>query len=167
MPVPSPFTSPRRTVRLLRTALGRVQESFEAHHAASKLLRHSVAALRRAAARWSLTSDPHLTTLKELFADSASKLAPEEAKLVENQLQLIVGHKLDVLPIDVVLMRTRLDPFEGPHEPDLGWQRVTTGRIKVHILDGLHSDLLTPECAPDIAALMASYLLARRVAPLA
>ena len=42
------------------------------------------------------------------------------------------------MPIDMVLFRVALDPFEGPHEEELGWRRVTTGRITVEYLPGTH-----------------------------
>ena len=48
------------------------------------------------------------------------------------------------MPIDMVLFRVALDPFEGPHEEELGWRRVTTGRITVEYLPGTHQSVLTP-----------------------
>jgi hypothetical protein len=67
------------------------------------------------------------------------------------------------MPIDMVLFRTALDPFEGPHEEELGWRRVTTGRITVEYLPGTHQSLLTAGGSQDLASRLEPYLRCRLV----
>jgi hypothetical protein len=76
---------------------------------------------------------------------------------------MIMNHSFEIMPVNIVLLRTRLEPFEGPHEPELGWQRVTNGSIRVEYLSLPHSELLTPEGAPEVARILERYLLTRRI----
>jgi hypothetical protein len=63
----------------------------------------------------------------------------------------------------MVLFRVALDPFEGPHEEELGWRRVTTGRITVEYLPGTHQHVLTAGGSQDLASRLEPYLRCRLV----
>jgi hypothetical protein len=63
---------------------------------------------------------------------------------MQRYFEAIVGHHFDGMSSDLVLFRTPLDPFEGPHEHDLGWRHVTTGRVIVEQVQETHSSVLTP-----------------------
>jgi hypothetical protein len=63
-----------------------------------------------------------------------------------------------------VLLRTRLDPFEGPHELDLGWGRVIRGDVAIEAFPGRHEDLLSNASAADLATALARHL-GRRTVP--
>jgi hypothetical protein len=64
--------------------------------------------------------------------------------------------------IDVVLVRTALDPIEGPHEADLGWRRAVRGTVTIVPVPGGHDELLTAQGAPALAQRLEPFLLGRR-----
>ena len=72
--------------------------------------------------------------------------------------EAIWNHEFRKLPIDMVLFRVLLDPFEGPHERELGWQRVTGGKIAVEGLAGTHERVLTPDGSRELASRLEMYL---------
>ena len=163
VPIPSPFSSPERAIRLLRTIHGRIDEALGSQMTFVQFAKRVSGALHRVASRWSLTAVPRASKLEEILTNVSAGLVPAQQKLVEDHLQMIMNHSFEVMPINIVLLRTRLDPFEGPHEPELGWQRVTSGPIRVEYLSLPHSELLTPEGAPEVARILERYLLTRRI----
>jgi hypothetical protein len=84
-----------------------------------------------------------------------------EIKSMQRYLEAIVGHHFDGMPIDLVLFRTPLDPFEGPHEHDLGWRHVTTGRVIVEQVQGTHSSVLAAAGCQDLVRRFEPYLMQR------
>jgi hypothetical protein len=67
--------------------------------------------------------------------------APEIAGW-QARLDAIVRYEPRGLPVHVTLFRTPLDPFEGPHEPDLGWRRAAAAGVSIIVVQGRHVDLL-------------------------
>jgi hypothetical protein len=76
---------------------------------------------------------------------------------------MIASYELRQDPIDVVLFRTLVDPFEGPHEPDLAWSRALMGHVVVEHLPGPHEKLLSGDGARSLARVMERHLLNRAV----
>ena len=161
--IPSPFSSPRRAFRMLRSLRRRIEDAIAAQLTFEQFAKRCVGALRRVASRWSPLAAPHIPSIDEVLANAATELAPAHHKLIEDHLQMIQHHQFERMPIDIVLLRTELDPFEGPHEAELGWQRVTSGQIRIEYLSLPHMELLTPEGAPEVADIIQRYLLVRRV----
>ena len=75
------------------------------------------------------------------------------------QLNMVITHEPRRHPIDVVLFRSNVDPFEGPHESDLGWHRTVTGRVTVETLPLRHHEMLTVDGVPRLAGLVRKHLL--------
>jgi thioesterase domain-containing protein len=158
VPVPSPFGSPRRLVRLSRTAAGRVREVLSGPGGLSRLWARARSAALRGLTRWNVLPLGREPTMDELFADAKVKWSDEEKGRMRQSFEAIWHHEFRRMPIDMTLFRVALDPFEGPHEPELGWQRVTSGKITIQYLTGTHERLLTAECARELASRLEPYL---------
>ena len=65
-------------------------------------------------------------------------------------------------PLDVVLVRSLYDPFEGPFESDLGWSQAIQGKTQVEIVSLRHNDFLNKEFSETIAKIMKSHLYDRK-----
>jgi hypothetical protein len=85
----------------------------------------------------------------------------EAKELMQLRLDAILSYKPRQDPIDVVLLRTLFDPFEGPHEPDLAWGRTIRGKVGVEHLPGPHEMLLASEGAKSLARALERHLLSR------
>jgi amino acid adenylation domain-containing protein len=155
---PSPFTSFTRLRRLARTTTGRVQELLSGPDALKRLWIRTASALMRGAAMWLPLPLSYHAKVEGLFVGAGVELSEAEKALMQSHLNAIMSHTPKRYPIDVVLLRTHLDPFEGPHEPDLGWSRAVTGNIVIDTLPCMHHELLTRDGAPRLAALVRPYL---------
>ncbi len=155
---PSPFTSFTRMRRLARTTTGRVQELLSGPDALKRLWIRTTSALMRGAAMWLPIPLAYHAKVEGLFVGAGVELSEAEKELMQSHLNAIMNHTPKRYPIDVVLFRTHLDPFEGPHEPDLGWSRAVTGNIAIDTLPCMHHELLTRDGAPRLAALVRPYL---------
>ena len=111
--------------------------------------------------------------LDEMFPNASATWSEEERQHTREYFEAIWSHEFRGMPIDMVLFRLALDPFEGPHEEELGWRRVTTGRITVEYLPGMHERLLNgrwlsgPGLAPRAVPAVPSgpLMMLRRTAP--
>jgi aspartate racemase len=161
--VPSPFTSLRRFVRFSRTLVDRVGEVLSLPRPLSELWRRGRAAVRRIGRRWKLLVRRH--NFDGMFPDAMwsnnAMWSEQERKRMREYFEAIWNHKFLGMPIDIVLFRVALDPLEGPHENELGWRRVTTGKITVEYLPGRHQRLLTTVGSRDLASRLESYLKCR------
>lgn len=165
VPVPSPFSSPRRLARLSRTALGRVRETLSGPHKLARLWSRTRRAVLRSAARWHILMLREDPTIREAVAEAQSQPSDAERERRHRYFEAIWTHEFVKMPIDMVLFRVALDPFEGPHEPQLGWQRVTSGTIMLEYLSGSHEDVLTPEGSRELASRLEAHLKLREAAP--
>ena len=164
VPVPSPFGSPRRLVRLSRTVVGRFREILQRPSALSRLWARSRSAVRRGVARWKVLPVGYEPSFTDYFGGPDFKGSIEESERMQRFFEMVSRHRFRGIPIDVVLFRVRLDPFEGPHEPQLGWQRVTGGRIAVEYLPGDHSSVLTGAGCREWVPRLEAYLKRREPA---
>jgi thioesterase domain-containing protein len=165
VPVPSPFGSATRLLRLLRTVVGRVWETLSGPNPLARLWSRTRAAVGRGLARWKLTSLPHEPDAGDSFAQAVATLPDAERGRWQRYLEAIWRHAFGPLELDLVLFRVALDPFEGPHEAQLGWQRVTRGAITVEPLRGRHEQVLSAKGAPELAARLAVHLERRAPSP--
>jgi amino acid adenylation domain-containing protein len=161
--VPSPFTSPRRLVRFLRTLVGRVWEGLSRPGPFHELWMRGRFAVLRSVTRWNLLSLERECNLDEMFPGVSATWSDEERQHVREYFEAIWSHEFRGMPIDMVLFRVALDPFEGPHEEELGWRRVTTGRITVEYLTGSHNRMVTAGGSQDLASRLEPYLRCRVV----
>jgi thioesterase domain-containing protein len=160
--VPSPFTAPRRLVRFSRTLVGRAWEVLNRPRPLPELWRRARLAILRSLTRWDFLEREH--SFDEMFPDATrATWSDEEHQHTREYQQAIWSHKFRGMPIDMVLFRVALDPFEGPHEEELGWRRVTTGRITVEYLPGTHQHVLTAGGSQDLASRLEPYLRCRLV----
>ena len=157
--VPSPFTTPQRLVRFSRTLVNRAWEVLSRPGPLPELWMRSRAAVLRSVTRWDLLQREY--NLDEMFPNA--KWSEEERQHTREYFEAIWRHEFRGMPIDMVLFRLALDPFEGPHEEELGWRRVTTGRITVEYLPGVHERLLNAGGSQDLASRLEPYLRCRLV----
>jgi thioesterase domain-containing protein/acyl carrier protein len=165
VPVPSPFTSARRLARFSRTVVGRVRETMHGPRKMARLWSRARSAVLRGATRWNLLPIGHEPSISETFADTEGKLSEAERERMGQYFDAIWNHRFQAMPVDVVLLRVPLDPFEGPHEPELGWGGVTSGKIEVEYLVGTHRRVLSPEGSRELAALLRAHLRRRPASP--
>ena len=130
--------------------MGRAWEVLSRPDPLPELWMRSRSAILRSVTRWNLLERKY--NLDEMFPNHAT-WSEEERQHAREYFEAIWSHEFRGMPIDMVLFRVALDPFEGPHEDELGWRRVTTGRITVEYLPGTHERLLTaglsgPRLAP-------------------
>ncbi|MEI9952093.1 MAG: amino acid adenylation domain-containing protein [Pseudomonadota bacterium] len=155
VPMLSPFTSPRRLLRLSRTVFGRVREIVERTRSISQLLLRATAAAQRSLARWHSKYQP---TIEELLGQVPVTFSRRDVETMQRYLDATVDHRFGQLSVDIVLFRVPLDPPEGPYEQDLDWSRVTQGKVFVEQMHGRHGDLMTSAGCRELAALMDSHL---------
>ena len=160
--VPSPFTTPRQLVRFSRTLVGRAWEVLNRPGPLPELWMRARLAILRSLTRWNFLEREH--NFDEMFPNATSATwSDEERQHTREYQEAIWSHEFRGMPIDMVLFRVALDPFEGPHEEELGWRRVTTGRITVEYLPGTHQSLLTAGRSQDLASRLEPYLRCRLV----
>jgi len=162
--IPSPFSHPRRLLRMSRTALGRVTEVYDQGNFLARFPRRAGSAIVRSAARWFPWLGEYKQTVDDLFQGVQVDFTPHDMELMQHQLQTSLQYEPRRLPLNAVLLRTRLDPFEGPHELDLGWGRVIRGDVAIEAFPGRHEDLLSNASAADLATALARHL-GRRTVP--
>jgi amino acid adenylation domain-containing protein len=160
VPTPSPLTSPRRLLRLSKTIAGRVEEILAETNSVQSLLQRSRDALRRNVGRWDGLWFKYQPTVEELFG-ALPNFSMREVETMQRYLDAIDGHRFDTLTLDLVLFRIPLDPPEGPYEEDLGWGRVTSGKVTVEQVAGKHNDLMTSAGCRELAARFDAYLKQR------
>ena len=102
--------------------------------------------------------------IEELLGEMPVHFSERDIEYMQRYLDAVVAHHFGELSLDLVLFRTPLDPPEGPFERDLGWRRVTTGRITVEHVRGRHGDILSSAGCRELAAHLNSYL-AQRAGP--
>jgi hypothetical protein len=127
----------------------------------ARIWRRARAAAVRSAARWHVLPIRYKLTVDQILDDIPGKFPNHEIERIQRYLEAVVGHDFDGMPIDLVLFRTPLDPFEGPHENDLGWRHVTTGRVIVEQVQGTHSSVLTPVGCQELVRRFEPYLMQR------
>ena len=160
--VPSPFTTPRRLVRFSRTLVGRAWEVLNRPGPLPELWMRARSAILRSLTRWNFLEREH--NFDEMFPNATcATWSDEERQHTREYQEAIWSHEFRGMPIDMVLFRVALDPFEGPHEDELGWRRVTTGRITVEYLPGTHQRVLTAGRSQDLASRLEPYLRCRLV----
>jgi len=160
-PVPSPFTNLRRFWRLLRTTVARLQEILESRGPIEESVARVVGAAVRAPARWFARPRARQQDVSELFRGTAADFSAADLACMQAQLDSFMRYRPKDVPVDLCLFRTEFDPFEGPHEPDLGWSRVVRGSVRIEWLSSRHHEFLTPSGVPQLAASMMPYLQGR------
>jgi thioesterase domain-containing protein len=161
--IPPPFTSLRRTLRFSRTVADRFGEILDEPHALPRLWKRSKSAVVRSLTRWFPLGAPRNQRIDEVIPGMDKQVRNDEKELMQLRLDMIASYELRQDPIDVVLFRTLVDPFEGPHEPDLAWSRALMGHVVVEHLPGPHEKLLSGDGARSLARVMERHLLNRAV----
>jgi amino acid adenylation domain-containing protein len=162
VPIPSPFTSPERLLRLSKTVVGRVQEILSRSGAIPELLSRARAAARRGIARWNMFNVEYRPSIEELLGAIPVSFSKRDIDTMQRYLDAVVAHHFAETSIDLVLFRTPLDPPEGPFQHDLGWQLVTRGKVTIEQLSGRHGDVLTSSGCRELATLFNAHLKRRR-----
>ncbi len=163
IPVPSPFTSPKRLWRLARTTAARLREIGENRGSIEASAGRVLEAALRAPARWFGRHYRH--DIGGLFRHAQVDFSKDDLSSMQAQLDLIMQYRPKTIPAKLVLFRTELDPFEGPHEPDLGWGRLVRDGVRIEWLAGRHHEVLAPSGASLLAAAITPYLLHRAANP--
>ena len=160
--IASPFSSPRRLWRLARTTIDRIKELLEEKHFFRNLIGRGKPALRRLWAKiWPSAKEPDWH-VEDLFARSGmSELTPEEAVRMQTHLETVNGFEPRRHPLNVVLIRSSYDPFEGPFEIDLGWKQVITGDTLVEVVPLRHHDFLSRAHIGRLAEVVKNHLNSR------
>ena len=110
---------------------------------------------------WPSAKEPDVH-VGDLFARSGmSALTPEEAARMQTHLETMINFQPRRYPLDVVLVRSQHDPFEGPFEADLGWSQAIEGKTQIEVLSLRHYDFLNKKFSETVAATMKSHLNAR------
>jgi hypothetical protein len=118
-------------------------------------------AVLRGVTRWSILPLGYEPSIGEMFVGTDVHWLDGDRERMRKYFEAIWNHEFRKMPIDVILFRVALDPFEGPHEPGLGWQRVTRGTITIEYLAGIHDRVLRPEGSRDLAPRLEAYLKRR------
>ena len=64
-------------------------------------------------------------------------------------------------PLNVVLVRSSHDPFEGPFELDLGWKQVVSGKTEVEVVPLRHHEFLNKRHIGQVAEIIKTHLKSR------
>ena len=160
--IASPFSSPRRLWRLGRTTFDRIRELLEEEHFFQNLINRGKPALRRLWAKiWPSAKEPDVH-VEDLFTRSGlSELTPEESSRMQAQLDTTMDFQPRRHPLNVVLIRSSHDPFEGPFEFDLGWKQAIAGETLVDVVPLRHHDFLDKNHIEVVAETMKTHLNAR------
>ena len=158
----SPFSSPRRLWRLGRTTIDRVKELFEGEYFFRTLINRGKPALHRLWAKiWPSAKEPDVY-VEDLFSRSGmSELTPEESARMQVHLDTTIVFQPRRHPLNVVLIRSRDYPFEGPFELDLGWKQAVTGDTLVEFVPLRHHQFLDKNHIGLVAEIMETYLKSR------
>lgn len=161
VPIPSPFTSLKRFSRLARTTVARLQEIFEEHGSLGESVERVTNAALRALARWFRRDRAYHEDIRGIFGGLQVDFAAEDLASMQAQLDSMMEYRPKKILTNLILFRVALDPFEGPHEPDLGWGRVVSGAVHIEWLPGRHHELLTPVGVSRLASAMMRHLQQR------
>jgi len=160
--IASPFSSPRRLWRIGRTTIDRILELLEGEDFFQNLVHRSKLPLQRLWAKiWPSAKQPNVH-VEDLFERSGmSSLTPQEAARMQMHLETTIDFQPRRYPLDVVLVRSLHDPFEGPFEPDLGWSQAIQGKTQIEIVSLRHYDFLNKNFSETVAGKMKIHLNAR------
>ena len=160
--IASPFSSPRRMWRLGRTTIDRILELFEEENFFQKLVTRGKPALKRLWAKvWPSAKEPDVH-VEDLFSRSGlSELTPEESLRMQAHLDTTIDFAPRRCPLDVVLIRSAHDPFEGPFERDLGWSQAIDGDTNIEVISVRHNNFLNKNHVEPLAEIMKRYLHTR------
>lgn len=161
----SPFSNPSRLFRFLTAIVGRARM----HHLDSWgqlvwILQRLSPSVILSYLRWNRRIRRR-EGVAELLGLANGQVADHLVAKWQRVLEAVHAFRHEQLVTDLVLFRTKVDPVEGPHEPELGWSRVVTGNVVIERFDGVHREALSDRTAPVIAGLMQPYLLRRNWQP--
>ena len=160
--IASPFSSPRRFWRLGRTTIDRIKELFEGENFFRNLINRGKPAMQRLWTRiWpsAKEADVHVENLFQRAG--MSELTSEEAARMQAHLDTTEDFQPRRRPLNVVLIRSSHDPFEGPFELDLGWKQAVSGDTLVEVVPLRHHDFLDKNHIGHVAEIMKAHLNAR------
>ena len=156
------FGNPRRLYRKVCTGVERVKELFEEEHFFKNLADRGRPVVQRLWARIWPSAKPPVHTVESLFQRAnLSELTAEEAARMQAHLDTTVDFQPQRLPLDVVLIRSSHDPFEGPFELDLGWKQAVSGNIQVEVVPLRHHQFLSKQHIGLAAEIMKTHLNSR------
>ena len=161
--IASPFTSPRRIWRFSRSFIDRVGELLEDKNVFRNLIKRAGPALQRVWAHvWPSAEEPEIE-VGALFerAGIISELTPEEAGRMQAHLNTTLEFRAQVCPVDVVLIRSKHDPLEGPYENGLGWEQAVSGNVQIELISVRHYDMVAKGKLEPVAEVVRRYLDAR------
>ena len=160
--IASPLSSPRRLWRIGRTTVDRVLELFEGENFFQNLISRGKPPLQRLWAKiWPWAKQPDVQ-VEFLFTRSGiSSLTPQESARMQAHLDTTIDFQPRRYPLDVVLVRSLYDPFEGPFESDLGWSQAIQGKAQIEIVSLRHNEFLNKNFSEIVAETMESHLSAR------
>ncbi len=160
--IASPFSSPRRLWRLGRTAIDRVKELFEEEHFLRNLISRGKPVVQRLWAKIWPSAQAPIIQVEDLFMRAGmSTLTPEESARMQAHLETTIDFQPRLAPLNVVLVRSSHDPFQGPFELDLGWKQAITGSTLVEVVPLRHHDFLNKNHIGLVAEIMKTHLNAR------
>ena len=160
--IASPFSSPRRLWRLGRTTIDRIKELFEGEDFFRNLINRGKPALQRLWSRiWPFAKEPDVYVEDVFQRAGMSELTSEEAARMQMHLDTTTDFQPRRHPLNVVLIRSSHDPFEGPFELDLGWKEAVTGNIQVEVVPLRHHDFLDRNHIVLVAEIMKNHLNSR------
>jgi len=157
--IASPFSSPRRFWRFASTTIDRVKELFEGQNFLRNLINRGKPAVQRLWARiWPSVQEPGIDVVNLFMRAGMSELTSEEAARMQAHLDTTIDFQPRHRPLNVVLIRSSYDPFDGPFELDLGWKQAVTGTTKVEVVPLRHHDFLDKNCIGLVAEIMKTHL---------
>ena len=158
----SPFSSPRRMWRISRTAIERVKELVEEKNFFQNLIKRGKPVVQRLWAKIWPSAEPPKHMVVDLFARAnLSGLTSEEAARMQAHLDTTVAFQPRRDPLDVLLIRSSHDPFEGPFELDLGWSQAVNGNTQVEVVPLRHHEFLSRKHIGQVAEIMKTHLNSR------
>ena len=161
--IASPFTSARRMWRFTRSFIDRIRELLEGQNVFGNLIKRAGPASQRIWAHvWPSAEEPEIEVVA-LFerAGVTSELTPEEASRMQAHLDTTLDFRAQGYPIDIVLIRSKHDPLEGPYENSLGWGQAVSGNIQVESVSVRHYDMVAKSKLEPVAEMVRRYLDAR------
>ena len=160
--IASPFTSPRRMWRFSRTFIDRIRELLEGHSVFRNFIKRSVPASQRIWAHvWPSAKEPEIEVVALFERAGVSELTSEEASRMQAHLNTTSEFRAQGYPIDIVLIRSKHAPLEGPYEKDLGWNQAVSGNIQVESVSVRHYDMVAKSKLKPVADMVRRYLDAR------
>ena len=162
--IASPFTSPRRLWRFSRTFVDRIRELLEGHNIFRNLIKRSVPAMQRIWAHvWPSAKEPEIGVAALFERAGVSELTSEEESRMQAHLNTTSEFRAQGYPIDIVLIRSKHAPLEGPYEKDLDWNQAVSGNIQVESVSVRHYDMVAKNKLKPVADMVRRYLDARDI----